>query len=196
MQQTYNTLKGAVEKAVGRRMLTPKDFDFLSARIMETTRQYLSQSTLKRFWGYLGEENVKSPRQSTLDVLARMAGYMDWAGYQKYHDGTDGAKSDFLNNRSVRPNSLPKDTMVQLMWHPDRKVTIRHEGYEVFAVTESINSKLCVGDTFRCGCIIDGEPMYLQGLIHNGGEPMCYICGREGGVKFRVIEKIKIYSPE
>ena len=196
MQQTYNTLKGAVEKAVGRRMLTPKDFDFLSARIMETTRQYLSQSTLKRFWGYLGEENVKSPRQSTLDVLARMAGYMDWAGYQKYHDGTDGAKSDFLNTRSVRPNSLPKGTVVQVRWAPDRKVTIRHEGYEVFAVTESINSKLCVGDTFRCGCIIDGEPMYLQGLIHNGGEPMCYICGREGGVKFRVIEKIKIYSPE
>ena len=186
MQQTYNELKGAVEKVAGRRMLTPKDFDFLSARIMETTHQYLSQSTLKRFWGYLGEENVKPPRQSTLDVLARMAGYVDWAGYQKYHDGTDGAKSDFLNNRSVRPNSLPKDTMVQVRWAPDRMVQIRHDGYEVFTVMESHNSKLSVGDTFRCGVIIEGEPMYLSQLQHEGIETN-YICGREEGVRFEIL---------
>lgn len=77
--------------------------------------------------------------------------------------------------------------MVELMWHPDRVVTVRHEGYEVFTVVESINSKLSVGDTFRCGLIVEGEPMYLAQLKHEGGEPVSYVCGREGGVKFRVL---------
>lgn len=192
----YKGLQAAVEKTVGREMHTPRDFDYLSAYILREMGDVVSAMTLKRFWGYLGEKNTLQPRRHTLDLLAQTVGYTDWMTYYKESGAGGKVESDFLKNKSLATNSLPKDTMVQLMWHPDRKVTIRHEGYEVFAVTESINSKLCVGDTFRRGCIIDGEPMYLQGLIHNGGEPMCYICGREGGVKFRVIEKIKIYSPE
>ena len=73
------------------------------------------------------------------------------------------------------------------MWHPDRVVTIRHDGYEVFSVVESVNSKLSAGDTFRCGLIVEGEPLYLSQLIHEAGEPMSYVCGSEGGVKFRVL---------
>jgi hypothetical protein len=44
-----------------------------------------------------------------------------------------------------------------------------------------------VRETFRCGFIVEGEPMYLAQLIHEGGEPVSYVCGREGGVKFRVL---------
>ncbi len=65
-------------------------------------------------------------------------------------------------------------------------VTIRHEGYEVFTVVEAKNSKLSVDDTFRCGLIVEGEPMYLAQLKHEGGEPVSYVCGREGGVKYRL----------
>jgi hypothetical protein len=107
--------------------------------------------------------------------------------YYKESSATGKVESDFLMNHSLVTNSLAKDVMIRLMWHPDRVVTIRHEGYEVFTVVESINSKLSVGDTFRCGLIVEGEPMYLAQLKHEGGEPVNYVCGRDTGVKFRVL---------
>jgi len=183
----HKQLQVAVEKAVGREMKTPRDYDYLAARIFDATGEYLSAMTLKRFWGYLGEKNERQPRLSTLNILAQLVGYTDWGTYYKESSATGDVESDFLRNQSVVTNSLPKGAMLQLMWHPDRVVTIRHEGYEVFTVVESVNSKLNVGDTFRCGLIMNGEPLYLAQLIHGSNEPMCYVCGSEGGVKCRVL---------
>ena len=187
IDEIYKRLQTAVEKAVGREMRTPRDFDYLVARIYDATGENLSAMTLKRFWGYLGEKNMRQLRLSTLNLLARMAGYTDWITYYKESSAQGEIESDFLRNNSLVTNSLQKGSMVQLMWHPDRVVTIRHDGYEVFTVVESVNSKLSVGDTFRCGLIVEGEALYLSGLIHEGSEPMSYVCGREGGVKFRVL---------
>ena len=183
----YKRLQVAVEKAVGREMMTPRDFDYLAARLFDATGENVSAMTLKRFWGYLGEKNERQPRLSTLNLLVQLVGYTDWMTYYKDSSATGKVESDFLKNGSLVTNSLAKDAMIRLMWHPDRVVTIRHEGYEVFTVVESINSKLSVGDTFRCGCIIEGEPMYLAQLIHEGGEPVNYVCGRDTGVKYRVL---------
>ena len=187
IDEIYKRLQTAVEKAVGREMRTPRDFDYLVARIYDATGENLSAMTLKRFWGYLGEKNERQPRLTTLNLLARLVGYTDWMTYYKESSATGKVESDFLKNHSLATNSLAKDTLIQLMWHPDRVVTVRHEGYEVFTVMESLNSKLSVGDTFRCGLIVEGEPMYLAQLIHEGEEPVSYVCGREGGVKFRVL---------
>jgi hypothetical protein len=183
----YKKLQTAVEKAVSRQMCTPRDFDYLSARLYDVTGENLSAMTLKRFWGYLGEKNKRQLRLNTLNLLARMVGYTDWATYYKESSVRGEIESDFLKNNSLITNSLQKGTIVQLMWHPDRVVTIRHDGYEVFSVVESVNSKLSAGDTFRCGLIVEGEPLYLSQLIHEAGEPMSYVCGSEGGVKFRVL---------
>ena len=49
------------------------------------------------------------------------------------------------------------------------------------------NSKLSVGDTFHAGQIIEGEPLYLQCLVHEGGQPVNYVCGKVGGVKYRLL---------
>lgn len=183
----YKKLQAAVEKAVGREMLTPRDFDYLAARLFDATGENVSAMTLKRFWGYLGEKNERQPRLTTLNLLVRLVGYIDWMTYYKESSATGKVESDFLKNYSLATNSLPVGAMVELMWHPDRVVAVRHEGYEVFTVVESLNSKLSVGDTFRCGLIVEGEPMYLAQLKHEGGEPVSYVCGREGGVKFRVL---------
>ena len=187
IDEIYKRLQTAVEKAVGREMRTPRDFDYLVARIYDATGENLSAMTLKRFWGYLGEKNMRQLRLSTLNLLARMAGYTDWVTYYKESSAQGDIESDFLRNNSLVTNSLQKGATVLLMWHPDRVVTIRHDGYEVFTVVESVNSKLSVGDTFRCGLIVEDEALYLSGLIHEGSEPMSYVCGREGGVKFRVL---------
>lgn len=182
----YGALKRAVEKTVSRAMITTSDFDHLAASLLEATKVRVSAMTLKRFWGYLGEKNMKQPRLSTLNALAQYVGYTDWMTYYKQSSAAGEVESDFLKNNSLVTNSLAKGALIRLMWHPDRVVTVRHEGYEVFTVVESVNSKLSAGDTFRCGLIVEGEPMYLSGLIHEGGEPSEYVCARRDGVKFRI----------
>lgn len=186
IEDIYGALRGAVEKTVGRAMMTTSDFDLLTASLQESTKVNISAMTPKRFWGYLGEKNMKRPRLSTLNALAKYVGYTDWMTYYKQSSAAGEVESDFLKNNYLVTNSLAKGTLIQLMWHPDRVVTIRHEGYEVFTVVESVNSRLSAGDTFRCGLIVEGEPMYLSGLIHEGGEPSEYVCGRKDGVKFRI----------
>ena len=182
----YKKLRMAVEKTVGREMETTSDFDHLATNLFEVTKVRISAMTLKRFWGYLGEKNMRQPRLSTLNTLAQYVGYTDWMTYYKQSSAAGEVESDFLKNHTLVTNSLAKGTQLRLMWHPDRVVVICHEGYEVFTVVESVNSKLSAGDTFRCGLIIEGEPMYLSGLIHEGGTPSEYVCGREGGVRFRI----------
>ena len=72
VQEIYIRLQKTVEKAVGRPMLTPRDFDYLSSCVFTTTKENISAMTLKRFWGYLGKKNERQPRLGTLNLLARI----------------------------------------------------------------------------------------------------------------------------
>ena len=195
IEEVYKTLRKAVEKAVGREMRTPRDFDFLSAQAFYATKQYISSMTFKRFWGYLGEKNMHKPRLATLNILAQLIGYMDWMSYYKDLNDVGSSQSCFLNIRALYTSSLEHGALVEVKWNPNRKIVIRHEGYEVFTVIESSNSKLNVGDTFRCGQIIEGQAMFLGGLIHEGVKHNGYVCGLETGVHYEVISQNKITYP-
>lgn len=178
-------LQSKVETVAGCRMNTPRNFDFLSMRILDKTKSYVSPATLKRYWGYLGEEKRTKPFRFTLDTLARYVGYTDFESFVNEYHSPSPVQSEFLLNDSLQTTSLQEGAKVQLMWHPDRCVIIQYQGMDMFKVVESINSKLSVGDTFICGQIIDGEPLTLRCLMHNGGLPTNYICGRIDGVKYK-----------
>lgn len=62
-----------IEEQLGRKMMTPKDFDFLAVQVFEKTRQSISVSTLKRIWGYVSSKGAAS--ETTLDILSKFAGY-------------------------------------------------------------------------------------------------------------------------
>lgn len=62
-----------IEEQLGRKMMTPKDFDFLAVQVFEKTRQSISVSTLKRVWGYVSSKGSVS--ETTLDLLSNFAGY-------------------------------------------------------------------------------------------------------------------------
>ena len=183
----YGKLKEKAEKVAGRTMMTPRDFDYLSSRIFDATHSYVASTTLKRFWGYIEVGKVKRPLRNTLNVLARYAGYTDWEHFVQSFDSETEAQSDFLPNNSLRTTSLTKGDKVQLIWFPDRCVTICYEGMGMYKVSESINSKLSVGDTFLCEHFVDGEALYLHCLVHEGNQPTNYVCGKVNGIKFRVI---------
>jgi len=75
-KQTRARLIELVETKVGRKMQTPKDFDFLSEQIFDSLHQHISSTTLKRLWGYLPAPS--EPRLSTLNLLSQFVDYDSW----------------------------------------------------------------------------------------------------------------------
>ena len=68
-----------VEEHYGRKLATTKDFESLSYMIEKETGELLSSSTLKRLYGYVTLSTV--PRESTLDILARLVGSQDFHSF-------------------------------------------------------------------------------------------------------------------
>lgn len=64
------------------------DFEKLSIEIQEVTTVVLSVTTLKRLWGKLKYTNV--PTATTLNTLAKFAGYQDWRTF-KYKEPLEHA---------------------------------------------------------------------------------------------------------
>ena len=88
-EQALAKLRDKIEEAVGRKMKTPKDFDFLSEQVFEKLHETVSATTLKRIWGYLPDSS--KPRISTLDILALFVGEKDW---DTFCSQKEGASSD------------------------------------------------------------------------------------------------------
>lgn len=188
LENIYASLRAAVEKAIGRKLQTPRDFDYLAYHSLETTKQYVSAMTLKRFWGYVEvpSKNKYQPRLSTLNILAQVVGYVDWETYYAELSGTGHSQSAFLHTHTLFSSSLEKGALIQLQWHPNRKLLIRYEGNEAFTVITSEHCKLSVGDTFRCAQFIEGQALTIGGLIHEGKKYPGYVCGLEKGIHHEI----------
>jgi len=95
-------LRQQIEEAVGQKMKSPKDFDFLAEQIFQKLHEQISATTLKRVWGYLTESTV--PRQSTLDILAQFIDYPDWESFCKEQEEAEGlqVENEVQNAESKR----------------------------------------------------------------------------------------------
>lgn len=184
----YKVLQEKVEVIAGRKMRTPRDFDYLSTRIFDKTKAYISPITLKRFWGYLGEEHRKKPYRSTLNTLAIYAGYTCIETFTDSTGNNNNSSSETMHNPNLQTAALNKGDVIELKWTPGRCVRIKYEGHDMFRVIESQNSKLTAGDTFLCYQFIQEQPLYLRCLVHNNSEPTGYVCGKVGGIHYIVVE--------
>ena len=72
-----------IEKALGKDICTPKDFDMLRDSIYNRLHILVSATTLKRIWGYLNED--VQTRQSSFDILAQFIGYPNYKDYIDKH---------------------------------------------------------------------------------------------------------------
>ena len=114
-QQAIEQLREAIENEVGRKMKTPKDFDYLSETIERKLHEHISSTTLKRMWGYLAEP--VTPRVSTLDILSQFLGHADWDAFCK---------------------SLPDESSVSTATVPDKKPLFRRHLVLLAAVSALI----------------------------------------------------------
>lgn len=178
-------LRKRIEAVSGIEPKTPQQFDSLATSILTRTKQRMSSTTLKRFWGYIEKGSDSQIRSSTLDILAQYVGYVSWKAFC----GVDEAvvSSDFLAAKRMQTSELEVFTIIRLLWEPNRCVSIRYEGSDLFTVVESINSKLTVGDTFHCSGFVENQSLIMTELSHHGMPPCSYICGKAGGIKFEIM---------
>lgn len=175
-------LTGAIERSLKRTIDSPKDFEYLRACIYARLHTLLSVSTLKRVWGYMPRGEL---RTSTLDTLASFIGHGSWEQFLR--SNAEGEASCYMLGRHVTENEeLNPGERLVLTWHPDRRCEALYRGEYEFEVTASENTRLQPGDTFSCRMVIEGEPLYLDGLVQQGCPPVGYVCGRLGGVRFEL----------
>jgi len=174
-------LKHEVERTTGHQLRVSRDFEELSHLLLSHTRERLSPTTLKRFWGYLSKEKVDT-RPHTLDVLARFVGYKDYADFCSHADSSDEVQSGIRIEERVSTEGMRLGQRLVITWRPDRRIVIRHLGGSRFEIMEAQNTKLCVGDTFRCHLMIQHEPLYLDELVHQGLPETAYVAGQRDGV--------------
>ena len=182
-KEDIDRLKASVEHFVGREIKLPRDFKFLEGQVECYTGVKISQSTLKRLWGYVSCDSA--PSYYVLDTLATMLGYTSWTDFVKR--SLDSESSCRIVRRKLQMDALSLGDKIELMWSPFRVLVAEYTGDGTFVVEQSENSKLIAGDTFHCSCVIEGEPLYLTDVTHPGIEACDYVCGKLGGVKWRVI---------
>ena len=169
-------LRQAVERKAARRLATTADLVHLS----EEMDDRVSPSTLKRVWGFVGMR--VEPRRSTLDALARYAGFRDYRAFLEDLQTTKMASSGYFNATRLDAAALQKGDTVQIGWRPDRVVSLCYLGDRRFRVTASEHSKLQPGDEFEAASIVKGFPLILPSILRDGQETESYIAGRDGGI--------------
>jgi hypothetical protein len=171
-------LQQEVEHLTGRRMHTPKDFQWLSDEIFSRLHRTLSPSTLKRLWGYI--DGADKTRNSTLEILSRFLGFANWDEFVE--SISQEGNSNAVLSPHIEAKELKKGDLVKVSWRPNRRCTFRYLGKEQFVVETAENSKLKVGDTFYCSLFILGEPLYLSRLVQGNNPPVDFVVGNKGGL--------------
>ena len=180
-------LKQEVERVFCRQLTEARDFEQLSHLLLSHTHERLSPTTLKRLWGYLKNENVQT-RPHTLDVLARYVGYKNYEDFCAKAERLDEVQSGIKAEEKITTDNMRRGQRLIITWRPDRRIVVKHIGNSLFEIIEAENTKLSVGDTFRCHLMIQHEPLYLDEVVHQGQPPMVYVAGQKDGVVIEVCD--------
>lgn len=186
-EKQIQELKESVETMIGKKLKGPKDFCNLSDQVFNRLKIVISPTTLKRLWGYLNEGGT--PRKSTLSILSQFIGYRDWEDFCSSPKDSSFVQSNFILARKISSFSLSKGDRLKINWLPDRFCLVSYNGNMNFTVLESKNAKIQAGDTFDCSIFIEGEPMYLDNLVHEKYKGISYIAGKKDGIRFELMEK-------
>lgn len=174
-------LQHEVERSIDKKIVTPKDFIYLSGMIQGRIHKQLSVSTLKRVWGYI--DGYRSIRESTLDILCQFIGYPDYATFVCDFCETDAAQSSHrVMAHHITSSDIAVGTRVAIEWNPNRRMVLWHRGNGHFIVTESVRSKVTEGDTFVAHSFAIGHPVVLTHYVHNDEEPCLFVIGNKGGL--------------
>lgn len=173
-------LKSDIEKKIDRNLLTPTDFNFLSLQISSQTGEKVSMHTLMRLWGYVRTKG--KPSLHTLSILSRFLGYESISAYLLEIRDKKSRGSSFMQTDVIIAERLAEGEIVELKWFPSRVVRVEYLGDSTFRVIANQNSRLSVGDEFRCLSFAQGAPFTALVVKSDNNENLNYIGGKEKGL--------------
>lgn len=177
--EQYKRLQDELIKKVGRTLESPSDFIFLAQKIFEETKVKISETTLKRFFGYISPAGEL--RTSSLSAMARYLGYSGWSTFCNGND----AESCFIADKCINTSDLKKGDCVGFEWNPDRRCTVEYLGENHFIVTFAEHCKLEVGDQFTVSQFLLNNPLVISGLKQARqpqAAPKSYVAGYKTGL--------------
>lgn len=180
------SLRDAVERRHGLPLRTPRHFLALSEDIMETLREYLSETTLQRVWQY--KAGYKTVAVHTLNVLSRYAGCSSWELFCSKLKESGNTESELFSGDSIDVARLRPGTLVRISWLPDRVCVVRYLGDYRFEAIDTHNCKLAAGDRFTCTRIQKGREMFLDNLVRENNDMQYVIGTRNGLTNVEIIE--------
>lgn len=173
-------LLARVAATYGGRLSTANDYESLSFDIERKTGLLVSASTLRRLWGY--DTYDSTPRESTLDSLARYVGLGTFQDFRLAVRESPDFTSGFLSNDCILSQDLVEGDRILLRWNPNRQLEVRYLGAYRYVVENAVYAKLQVGDRFEATALVKGYPMFLP-QVERGDEILpLYVAGIKDGL--------------
>ena len=94
-------------------MKSPPDFNQLSLRLQKELKEEISISTIKRIWGYV--EAKHNTRYTTLSILSRFIGYIDWYDFCLSLRRRNIMERDAMPEKQIRTASLKTGDKIELL---------------------------------------------------------------------------------
>jgi len=178
--------RNQIEEKFGKPLRYPSDYDALSIDIKVATGERISINTLKRLTGAI--DDVKEPRLSTLDIIAKYLGFNDWDVYIK-NMSDDGNSSFGKDENSIDQKDLPIGCKVEFHYNPGRKVVLHKDSDMLFCVDESFGSKLRINDRMEIGSFHLHYPLFSKNVTRGTEMLGPFTAGKISGLTYLKIIK-------
>lgn len=190
-EQILKTLLDAVRQTYGCKPSCPTEFDGLSLSIFRSVRRTISQSTLKRLWGYITDQSGTSV--STLNILCKYVGYRDWEDFCVHAEpfGVVGRdESGFSMGQILACDNLSIGSVVRAEWGGGKSCSVRKiSNPRRFVVIDSKNIKLEVNDFVTIDSIAISRPFVALECMRGDQSIGNYIGAKQSGIKaFSIID--------
>ncbi|MDE5849892.1 MAG: hypothetical protein K2H38_07100 [Muribaculaceae bacterium] len=166
---------------------TPSEFNDASLKIQSATGKSISQSSLKRLWGYVHYSS--KPSTTTLNNLAQFNGFSDWKAYvmSLSPEGMDD-DSGFLEDSLLDTGRLATGDRLALSWNDGKECLMECIAPGRFRIEMSKNIKLQEGDTLTLHMLGIGHPIYANDIVRGGERIPAYHGAKKGGLlSFRIL---------
>ena len=165
------------------------------SRLVAELRFQLNEDTIRRLW-HMRDDEYSTIRHSTLDILSAYIGAHDWENFVQQIEKENGVESTLVPHGEVlTTDKMPINSSLTITWLPDRSATLRYKGEAQWIVEKVENSTtLAVGDTFSCRTFAQGEPLYIDRLVHLGQPYSACRIGTINGLSSITLESKKCIS--
>lgn len=168
-----------IEAKLGRQLKYSADCELLAQAIEDITGERLGVTTIKRLFGFAGEQ--VEPRGTTMDIIAQYLGYRDM-NHMASKLGNEADISMFTPVDEIDPAELMEGTQIQISYDPDRVIVMTYIGEGRFIVNESVNSKLRKGDKLHIAQLAKGFELLALDVVRDGMSLGPYHSAKNGGL--------------